>query len=48
MSGSPITRRHFVGSSLIAPLLGTVRPTSRAIADELDDGVEEGSKTKAF
>ncbi len=34
---APLSRRTFVGSSLIAPLLGAVRPTSQAQADSTDD-----------
>ncbi|MHC4994075.1 MAG: DUF3604 domain-containing protein [Planctomycetota bacterium] len=33
-----ITRRGFVGGSLVAPLLGAVRPRSRALASEGDEG----------
>ncbi len=32
-----LSRRQFVGSSLVAPLLGAVRPTSRAQAEPTDD-----------
>lgn len=33
-----ITRRQFLGTSLVAPLLGGVRPISRAQAEDRDDG----------
>ena len=38
MSDFPLSRRQFVGSSLVAPLLGALRPVSRAVAKEQDDG----------
>jgi len=38
MSNACFSRRHFVCSSLIAPLLGALRPTSRAAVDKADDG----------
>ncbi len=37
MGSYGINRRQFVGSSLVAPLLGAVRPTSRARAERQDD-----------
>lgn len=38
MANSSLSRRNFVGGTVAASLLGAVRPTSRAIAEEKDDG----------
>lgn len=38
MALTPVTRRHFVGTSLVAPLLAAARPTSQAVAEPHDDG----------
>ncbi len=38
MAVSSLTRRQFVGTSLVAPFLAAARPTSQAVAEPHDDG----------
>jgi hypothetical protein len=47
MNDHRLSRRQFVGASLIAPLLGTLRPASRAVADEGDDD-DNGTKFQLY